>query len=151
MKYLKYFKINESVIYLSHRDILRISEDLKKLEDNDFYERCDDFNMYVELKIKNRFRDETLIRKKILELFNVKNVKYPTIVDSAFFVLGIYPDCMKVSIYPRYDDWFYVKILWRETMAHPNHTKSITFKCDQEDGLFAFLNSFKSIIDKHNI
>lgn len=159
MKYLKPFSLNEQNIILSEDKVNLIAEELLKLNNNHFYEKCDDFNMFKDIANintkYNRFGDFDWIKEKIFNLFGVKNIKYPTIVDSAYFEVGNDISSLKInlsssnyfsiSIYPRKDDWYYISILWDKP------SKRIKFKCDQEIGLLTFLKDFKSLIDKHNI
>lgn len=150
MKHLKPFSLNEQNIILSEDKVNLIAGELLKLNNNHFYEKCDDFNMFKDIANTkdNRFRDFDWIKEKIFNLFGVKNIKYLTIVNSAYFEVGndiSSSNYFSISIYPRKDEWYYISILWDKP------SKKIQFKCDQEIGLLAFLKDFKSLIDKQNI
>lgn len=150
MKHLKYFRVNEEYIHMSYSDVIAITIDLKKLEDNDFYEKCYNFNEYSDDDAG--FRNYNYIREKINKLFKTDAIMYPTdLMGGLFFKIGIYPNNISVHIYPRNDEWFYVNLSWDEKIGNGTTGEYVCFKCDQEDGLIKFLNDLGSILDKYNI
>lgn len=149
MKHLKYFGLNEGHIIMNYSDIIYIKLELIKLDNNKFYEKNLDFEEYS--NDDSEFINFNNIRIKITELFKTEAIMFPTVVNSAFFKIGVYPNAIDVNIYPRDDEWFYVILNWDEKLGNGTVGNSLCFKCDQEIGLIRFLNDLKMIIDKRNI
>jgi hypothetical protein len=136
VKHLKPIKLFESL------DTVDILKDILNLYREGYYSKSNDQTIVLK-----EITDIIKIRKKMEEIFENNSV-FSTYLDrfhiSYKFIIDR-DNIITINIKEVEDEWLYVDIFLS------NHNIFNCFKCDQQEGLFAFLLDFKKILDKYKL